>query len=392
MERILQAFPSITLTDDDFNTIIDIIRVLLSKGELNENEPCSSTANVLAKKLGMSMSMIEESDYIVLSKGNISFECLQRLIDSTIQIRYKYVDESIPLQTIISILRGAGVLRIKDIGKYVIVLNSGEMDKLFNNVKSRVSGKVLIPLRSDSHFFIRRGDSLVKLERLGEVFADKYLLIPKDSLNDLILRVGIWESELQGKKEVSVYMYWYSPKIFLKPYDTEQSSTEVEPDELAHYHVDPSDRIKITSSVFRVMRQKDRDAVMHLSNIFDISELQVVDERGSVHTLIQDKLVDIGRRIGFEAVKEYDIGGFRLDVAWLEDNEIAYAFEIVISGSLIEALYRLNQVSARRILIVRDEDLGRAISRAGSDIKVLPASLILNGKIHEVVKEVLGGK
>ena len=395
--KILRVFPSMTLTDDEFNTSLDIIRVLLRRGELNEHEPCNNIANLLTGELGM--SKIERSYHIILKKGNIRFDCWTELIHAdvgtirtTMPISIRIIEPIYSIRAIISVLRSAGVLRIKDIGRYTVLLNSSEVDNLFNNVKSRVGGKALIPLERNKYLFIRRGDSLVRLERIGEVFADKYLLIPKDSLNDLILSISIWESELHDTQEAGIFMHWYSPKIFLKPYDTEQSSTEVEPDELAHYHVDPSDRIKITSSVFRVMRQKDRDVVMHLSNIFDISELQVVDERDSVHTLIQDRLVDIGRRIGFEAVKEYDIGGFRLDVAWLEDNEIAYAFEIVISGSLIEALYRLNQVNARRILVVKDEDLGRAISKARSDIKVLPASLILNGKIHEVVKEVLSEK
>ena len=402
MEKILQVFPSMTLTDDEFNTSLDIIRVLLRRGELNEHEPCNNIANLLTGELGM--SKIEGSYHIILKKGNIRFDCGIELIGAsvgtirtTMPISIRTIVPISSIRDIISVLRSAGVLRIKDIGRYTVLLSSSEVDKLFNNVKSRVSGKVLIPLERDKYLFIRRGDSLVRLERIGEVFANKYLLIPKDSLNDLILSISIWESELHDTQEAGIFMHWYSPEIFLKPQeflkipqDARRSST-VEPNELVYYHVDPGDRINIPLSVLRIMKQEDRDTIIRLSNIFNTSELQVASARDSMHILIQDRLVEIGERIGFKAVKEYDIGGFRLDVAWLEDDDVAYAFEVVISGSLIEALYRLNQVDARRILIVKDEDLEKAISKAGGGIRVLPASLILNGKIHEVVREVLGG-
>ncbi len=57
---------------------------------------------------------------------------------------------------------------------------------------------------------------------------------------------------------------------------------------------------------------------------------------------------------------------------------------------MLEALYRLEHVNARkRVLIVNDEKLEKAKEKTSSGIRIIPASIVLNEKIHEIIERIM---
>ncbi len=68
-------------------------------------------------------------------------------------------------------------------------------------------------------------------------------------------------------------------------------------------------------------------------------------ENVSLHSRIQDMLVELGKRLGYRAVKEYyhSPSGFRWDVAWFKPPTVipVKIFEVQIGGDIDKALLRL---------------------------------------------------
>ena len=144
------------------------------------------------------------------------------------------------------------------------------------------------------------------------------------------------------------------------------------PGELSAYRVEPRDRIKLSSTVAESLRENTvyREILDKLSG----SILEPI-EYESDHDRICGILEKMGRAAGYRAVGEYRVGDSRIDVAWLEGDRVTHVFEVVIGGSVKEALYRLGKVKgARRILVIEDERLSEA--RAEGDIKIIKASRI----------------
>jgi hypothetical protein len=68
-----------------------------------------------------------------------------------------------------------------------------------------------------------------------------------------------------------------------------------------------------------------------------------IEENSLSHKQMQDRIVELGKRVGLIAQKEYQIDNCRLDVVWqrIEEGYPAYIFEIHIGGIFSEALARL---------------------------------------------------
>lgn len=311
---------------------------------MNEEEPCDRVAEAIAREAGMAVEV--RRDKIIrptrtsatLSKGTITLNCTSALRNTAILMYKRH--PHIPLLGLILKLRGLGILRITNANRYAVTLSTEEVNKLFEEVKAKVRGRALISIHGDEYLFIRRGDSLIRIERLGEgvvsvVKGDyqyKYALVPKDSLNDLILKVKLMCFETEPKCSLS--MWWIEPGWFLEPYINRFQSENALPDELAQYNVEPIDRVSIPPNVLNSLSNEYKSIVNKLRNLFVVgSQGGEVDAESVEHRLVKERLVEVGRRVGFEAVQEFSVGDFRLDVAWLDGDEIAYAFEVVISGS-----------------------------------------------------------
>jgi hypothetical protein len=95
------------------------------------------------------------------------------------------------------------------------------------------------------------------------------------------------------------------------------------------------------------------------SGLFRLSSTKPNNKQGTnIHQEVQEFLANLGRELELQSIAEYNLGNSRIDVAWLDKGLLKFAFEIVIEGSILEALYRLQNVNAeKKILIVKDDRL-----------------------------------
>lgn len=244
--------------------------------------------------------------------------------------------------------------------------------------------------------FILRGGTLVRLNRVAEEVIEgaggvPHLIVPKGEVNGLVLGFYLDSryDHKSGSREYRLTLYWYDPKFFAvaapcidkmlrEPgFSLERAYPNyVEPvkalGELQQYMVDPGDRIRLSRAVAEGLRENTvyREVVDKLSG----SILEPI-EYESDHDRICGILEKMGRAAGYRAVREYRVGDSRIDVAWLREGRVTHVFEVVIGGSVKEALYRLGRVEgARRILVIEDERINEA--RAEGGIKVIKASRI----------------
>jgi hypothetical protein len=333
----------------------------------------------------------------------------------------------------------SGVLRRGSITDYVVVDSDGLLRAL-NEVEAKYSDKIIMKIPECSFYFLKRGNSLVRLDKLGSSANNiqssdqpkwEYLIVPRSILEqyELILGVNLGFIETNPdnpdsskamssislpcivsiappqlpqennkvKVKMSLRLYWIDSKTFIDPC-MHYNVANAQPEEVSHYYVKPEDKVLLSGNLLELInkaertRDNDVNKLDLLSNIFIIPYISKPEEvkPPSPHRELQNLLVKLGETLGFNAVIEYDIGGFRLDVAWLDGDELEYAFEVVIGGSVIEALYRLERSEARnKVLVVDDEKLNEVKTKANTDIKVISISSIISGKKAEVIRQIL---
>ena len=162
---------------------------------------------------------------------------------------------------------------------------------------------------------------------------------------------------------------------------------------MAYYHVEPEDKIRLDKNTLELIRKANDNNILDtlrlLNNIFELPHIEEPSKESSPHKELQEILVELGNALGLEPIMEFDVGSFRIDVAWLDEGKLIYAFEIVIGGSVLEALYRLEHVEAEnKVLVISDERLGEVEGKVSEDIKVIPASAIINKKRREIIKQI----
>jgi hypothetical protein len=140
------------------------------------------------------------------------------------------------------------------------------------------------------------------------------------------------------------------------------------PGELSHYAFDR--RIKLEREVLSKMDDFGVDKARRLRDI-----LFELEEDEGEHSRTVDCLVSIGESLGYEAKKEVDVGGNRVDVVWYKNGAPERSFEVVFEGSLEEALFKLGRVGGRHFLVVRQSDRAYIEERA--------AKLGFKGKVLE---------
>jgi hypothetical protein len=218
-------------------------------------------------------------------------------------------------------------------------------------------------------WYVRSGWDMVSLPKLSKnsikTDAATYYIVPRSALSDLLLHVCATEEGL-------LRLHWESPDSLYEQVMEGKPSREefvaASPGELSHYAFDR--RIKLGRDVLSELSDFSvRDARRLRDILFELEE----DE--GEHSRTVDCLVSIGESLGYEAKKEVDVGGNRVDVVWYKNGVPERSFEVVFEGSLEEALFKLGRVGGRHFLVVRQSDRAYIEERA--------AKLGFKGKVLE---------
>jgi len=236
------------------------------------------------------------------------------------------------------------------------------------------------------YFFARDGFRLFRLRRIAiEVIPGEEmdcLVIPRDMLKDLILIVEIERKivEIEGgrKREDYVRFYWLDPMALpLSDLDIpREKSRQILLSELLGYkfECDEEDLIEVD---LREISSLNHDSVLKLSGV-----LFKVKGEADKHDEICAFLADIGRIKGYEGKTEYKIvGGLMLDVVYLKEGSLEAAIEVVLAGSVKEALFKLGLVKAKaKFLVIKRERMEEAQKLLAPDIVVIEAEKVYEAK------------
>lgn len=127
----------------------------------------------------------------------------------------------------------------------------------------------------------------------------------------------------------------------------------------------------------REISSLNHDSVLKLSGV-----LFKVKGEVDKHDEICAFLADIGRIKGYEGKTEYKIvGGLMLDVVYLKDGGLEAAIEVVLAGSVKEALFKLGLVKVKaKFLVVKRERMEEAQKLLAPDIVVIEAEKVYEAK------------
>jgi|GEM_PF-1476530 len=306
-----------------------------------------------------------------------------------------------------------GILRRDNIDE-ISIINTEKFLKSLDKLENELSDKIIIAQQiahdTPSYYFLKKDNTLTRLDKYGKtinVYTKKYLIIPKSVItqHELVLRIEIAINTITdiqesrsplGNKQtkkilVTLSFRWVDPQTLIDP--CRYVGTEAYPEELAYYHVEPEDKIRLDKNTLELIRKANDNNILDtlrlLNNIFELPHIEEPSKESSPHKELQEILVELGNALGLEPIMEFDVGSFRIDVAWLDEGKLIYAFEIVIGGSVLEALYRLEHVEAEnKVLVISDERLGEVEGKVSEDIKVIPASAIINKKRREIIKQI----
>jgi hypothetical protein len=310
-----------------------------------------------------------------------------------------------------------GILRRDNIDE-ISIINTEKFLKSLDELENELSDKIIIEHQysatsyyTTSYYFLKKDNTLTRLDKYGKtinVYTKKYLIIPKSVItqHELVLRIEIAINTITdiqesrsplGNKQtkkilVTLSFRWVDPQTLIDP--CRYVGTEAYPEELAYYHVEPEDKIRLDKNTLELIRKANDNNILNtlrlLNNIFELPRIEEPSKEPSLHKELQEILVELGNALGLEPIMEFDVGSFRIDVAWLDEGKLIYAFEIVIGSSVLEALYRLEHVKAEnKVLVISDERLGEVEGKVSEDIKVIPASAIINKKRIEIIKQIL---
>jgi hypothetical protein len=228
-------------------------------------------------------------------------------------------------------------------------------------------------------WYMRSGWDMISLPKLSKnnirTNAATYYIVPRSALSDLLLHIcATWEV---NRESGLLRLYWESPDSLYKKLMEGKSSREefavASPGELSHYAFDR--RIKLEREVLSKMDDFGVDKARRLRDI-----LFELEEDEGEHSRTVDCLVSIGESLGYEAKKEVDVGGNRVDVVWCKNGVPERSFEVVFEGSLEEALFKLGRVGGRHFLVVRQSDrayIDERTAKLGFKGKVLEAEQVV---------------
>ncbi|MEM3066314.1 MAG: hypothetical protein QXI81_03170 [Nitrososphaerota archaeon] len=130
---------------------------------------------------------------------------------------------------------------------------------------------------------------------------------------------------------------------------------------------------------------------------------QVVEEPFE-HDDIINMLLNIGRGLGFDALREVTLAaGARVDVVWLAKignlGELRYVFEVHMKGSIDSLLLNLMRASqdstVQKVVAVANEEELEKIRKEASTLKMLSDKLVFWNireviKVNELIEELMG--
>ncbi|MHA1593777.1 MAG: hypothetical protein ACTSXJ_05020 [Candidatus Baldrarchaeia archaeon] len=295
-------------------------------------------------------------------------------------------------------LLGEGILRRGSrVDEFEFVVSRDEFKRTISDLKEYLSDKVIIwegalaeyakgVVSRRRYFFLRKGNKLIRLGRLGEVIRGNktvYLVIPRDAINDLVLMV-----QVDRLREVSGYevhercvldLYWLDPELVRTPDfkgktidvgGEERKIARAEPNELLHYEVDAEDRIELDLS--EPFDEWNMRRILRLAN-----RLFVVRTHADKHVKICDILERVGRGLGYDVKRNIDLGGGPIDVVWFKANEPVIAFEVVLIDGVKEALQRLAESDVRkRFLVVSSERMEEVKRQISTDVQVISVETV----------------
>jgi hypothetical protein len=215
-------------------------------------------------------------------------------------------------------------------------------------------------------WYMRSGWEMASLPKLSRgsvrVGPTTYYIVPRSALADILLHICVTREYDFGRqlKYNLLRVYWEPPDSLYERVmegKSRRGLTVAHPEELSHYAFDR--KIRLEREILDEMADISFKEARRLRDIlFDLGE----DE--GEHSRIVNCLVSVGGSLGYEAKKEVDIGGGRIDVAWYRGGAPECSFEVVLDGSLEEALFKLGRVGGRRFLVVREGDRAHIEERA----------------------------
>uniref|UniRef100_A0A7C1CDZ7 Uncharacterized protein n=1 Tax=Thermofilum adornatum TaxID=1365176 RepID=A0A7C1CDZ7_9CREN len=298
----------------------------------------------------------------------------------------------------------------RDNPKEVLVKDPERYRKILDALENEISGKLIIPeeniflpepilyKRWAFYYFLKKGDTLIRLERIGktlEYVIKRIVIIPQDIVRDseLILEVFISATEESGALWVGITPRWYSIHRFLNPCESSWSSM-ASYEEIKKYQISFEDKITLDNELEKILLRTAKGMYKEFllkSGLFRLSSTKPNNKQGTnIHQEVQELLANLGRELELQSITEYTLGNTRIDVAWLDKGLLKFAFEIVIEGSILEALYRLQNVNAeKKILIVKDDRLKEAEGKAPNEIKIIPLSYLYNRSKIDLIRHLL---
>lgn len=227
-------------------------------------------------------------------------------------------------------------------------------------------------------WYMRSERSMISLPNLSKSsiktdFAT-YYIVPKSALADPLLHVYIWFLKGFGTEEDHTFLCleWESldglyEKVMEGKVKRREAVTAI-PEELSYYTFDR--KIKLGRELLNKLDIHDIKKARQLRDIL----FELEEDKGE-HSKIVGCLVSVGTSLGYRAEAEVDIGGNRIDSVWYKDGAPEHYFEVVLEGSLEEALFKLGRVSGKKFLVVRQSDRALIEARA--------AKLSFSGKVLE---------
>jgi hypothetical protein len=412
--RIILNHAGYRLDGQDVKIVIEFLKAMIKDNKIAPRNP-EDVINKFTKAINRKPETTRHNYTFSTDDRKIKIDAFSdnvRLIirpscarDSTIfDITSKYlVDE----------LLKHSILRRDNINE-ISIINTEKFLKSLDELENELSDKIIIAQQiahdTPSYYFLKKDNTLTRLDKYGKTInagTKKYLIIPKSVItqHELVLRIEIViititdiqesRSPLGNKQTkkilVTLSFRWIDPQTLIDP--CRYVDIKAHPEELAYYHVEPEDKIRLDKNTLELIRKANDNNILNtlrlLNNIFELPHIEEPSKEPSLHKELQEILVDIGNALGLEPIMEFDVGGFRIDVAWLDEGKLIYAFEIVIGGGVLEALYRLEHVEAEnKVLVISDERLGEVEGKVSEDIKVIPASAIINKKRREIIKQI----
>ena len=428
-EVILQELlkrTSLALLGEDIKVAVKMLKASLIGNKISFSK---DTILEVAKQLGLTPSLSEIKSprpdlpttyraYFTIRDKSVTIEIKQKdtpLVFNSLEIQCKSAGTInsyfLDFYDFISNLIAKGIFVFdRDNPKEVLVKDPERFRKILDDLENEFSDKLIIPeknifisiplsyKRIVYYYFLKKGDTLIRLERIGKTlkYVDKrVVIVPQDIVRDseLILEVFISATEESGALWAGITPRWYSIHIFLNPCESRWSSM-ASYEEIKKYQISFEDKITLDNELekllLRTVKGIDKEVLLK-SGLFRLSSTKPNNKQGTnIHQEVQEFLANLGRELELQSITEYNLGNTRIDVAWLDKGLLRFAFEIVIEGSILEALYRLQNVNAeKKILIVKDDRLKEAEGKALNEIKIIPLSYLYNRSKIDLIRHLL---